>query len=880
MPDAAPRQPSGARGAVARGVGNINLSDRSPAGPTTAPRSRTTRAADARWVEAARYAAVVAFPGLGLFAAAAPERAGRVFWTVAIAALPLVFVLAGYHRWRRICPLAFIAQLPARVGLAGQRRAGPWLQAHAYHLALVIFVVSLWLRLIATNGDGIAIAVFLLAISGAAIAVGLLFTGKTWCNYVCPVSFVEKLYTEPRGLRDTPNSQCGTCTACRPACPDINEENSYWKEILLPAKRDVYFAFPGIVLAFYAYYFLQSGTWAYYFEGGWTREPGLFRTAFAPGTNAQTAGFYFWPAVPRAAAAALTLIAGGLLSHVAFRALEPMLGRALRRRSTSVDASGLRSVAFTIAAFAAFVAFYSFAGAPTLRLVPGLPHVFQLVIVTTATVVFIRRVGRRQSAFAEETLARKLVANWKWTDVPPPKDLREAFLIHTIRSQSQDDARRQMLDLYKSAIRDSLDSGMISRREVHRLDALRHQLHISDADHELAMSELADEGGGLAASEARAASPEKQLQLDTYTEALAVHLERREQAASDVESALVRELRTRYGVTVDEHAAVIERLLRSDGLAAHLTGVPAAIEWLAAAVRRFEPMPSPAARFLVRLLRRRWTRAADSLVRTLAGDVPAAEALRDALLSDEADARDIVLGVVGSLVSPSTATSLAGALTRARGDLGDSPDIARLLRAQLSSPEPYLRATALYLLESMDQASTDEFDRLEADEHPVVRETAAAARAVSLGAVPAEATTLEKMIGLRSVAIFDDLEPEDLAQLARAGAEVWFTEGECLCREGEPGDEVFVLLDGQVAVSHGGALTTEGPGSCIGELAVLDPAPREATVIACTIAVRALRLTGGSFRQALGASPVASEGIIRSLARRLREARGAGVLKG
>ena len=34
------------------------------------------------------------------------------------------------------------------------------------------------------------------------------FTGKTWCNYVCPVSFVEKLYTEPRGLRDTPNSQC------------------------------------------------------------------------------------------------------------------------------------------------------------------------------------------------------------------------------------------------------------------------------------------------------------------------------------------------------------------------------------------------------------------------------------------------------------------------------------------------------------------------------------------------------------------------------------------------------------------------------------------------------------------------------------------------
>ena len=83
-----------------------------------------------------------------------------------------------------------------------------------------------------------------------------------------------------------------------------------------------------------------------------------------------------------------------------------------------------------------------------------------------------------------------------------------------------------------------------------------------------------------------------------------------------------------------------------------------------------------------------------------------------------------------------------------------------------------------------------------------------------------------------------------------------------------------MLLDGEVSVSHGGAVTTEGPGSCIGELAVLDPAPREATVVASTIAVRTLRLTGGSFRQALGASPVVSEGIIRSLARRLRSATG------
>ena len=108
-----------------------------------------------------------------------------------------------------------------------------------------------------------------------------------------------------------------------------------------------------------------------------------------------------------------------------------------------------------------------------LRLVPGLPHAFQLAVVTTATLFFVRRVGRRQEAFAEETLARKIIANWKWNDMPPPRDLREAFLIHTIRSQSHEEARQRLLDLYKTAVRDSVESGVVSRGEVHRLDALR-----------------------------------------------------------------------------------------------------------------------------------------------------------------------------------------------------------------------------------------------------------------------------------------------------------------------------------------------------------------------------------------------------------------------
>jgi hypothetical protein len=840
------------------------------------PRAATRRAAlpaDAPWVTVVARAALIVYVGLIALCVVMPSHAGRVFWTVAVASLPLGIVLAGYHRWRRICPLAAIAQWPARVGRGGRHRAGPWLQAHAYQVVFGIFVACLWLRLVATNGDGFALAVFLLTLTGAALVTGAVYTGKTWCNYICPVSFVEKLYTEPRGLRETPNSQCGACTACRPACPDINEENSYWKVILLPQKRGVYYAFPGVVLAFYGYYYLQSGTWNYYFGGGWTQQPGLVTTAFLPGRDAATAGFYYWPAVPRALAAALTLAAGALAAGAAFRAIEPIVARVLARGEDNPDAAAVRSATFSLAAFVAFVSFYSFAGAPTLGLVPGLPHAFQLVVVTAATLALVRRVARRQSSFAEETLARKIIASWRWTDVEPPRDLREAFLIHTIRSRSHEDARRQLLDLYKTAVRDSLESGIISRGEVHRLNALRQQLQVADADHERVMAELADEGGGLRATEARLASPEKQLQLDTYAEALAIHLER-QHAAGPADDRLVRALRERYGVTGDEHAAVVERLLhREDALAGHLEGVPAAMEWLAATIVALEARPSAAGRFLVRLLGRRWRRAAEGLVRTLAGDGPALDALRDALVTDAPDAREEALAVVGSIVSPAVAARLRQRVVEARRELGPSPGTERLLRAQLASPEPYVRATTLYLLHSADLASPADLDALAADEHSVVRETAVACRQDAADAVPTS-STLEKMIGLCAIGIFDDLEPEDLAQLARAGTEAWFRAGETLCREGEPGDEVFVVLDGEVSVGHEGLGTTsvEGPGSCIGELAVLDPAPREATVAAATVAVRALRLTGGAFRQALSASPVVSEAVIRILARRLRRA--------
>jgi len=165
-----------------------------------------------RWVGPVGKIALTVFVAVPIFALLVPSLAGRFVWTVLIAGLPLFIVLAGYHRWRRICPLAFFAQIPARFNRSGKRRAPPWLEKNYYYVAFGVFFVSLWLRLNATNGNGYAIAIFFVTLSVAAIAVGFLYTGKTWCNFLCPVSFVEKIYTEPHGLRETANSQCRKCT--------------------------------------------------------------------------------------------------------------------------------------------------------------------------------------------------------------------------------------------------------------------------------------------------------------------------------------------------------------------------------------------------------------------------------------------------------------------------------------------------------------------------------------------------------------------------------------------------------------------------------------------------------------------------------------------
>jgi 4Fe-4S binding domain len=58
-------------------------------------------------------------------------------------------------------------------------------------------------RILFDNSNRIELFGLFAFILGSALVVGLLYGGKTWCNYFCPISVIQDIYTGPGGLLDS-----------------------------------------------------------------------------------------------------------------------------------------------------------------------------------------------------------------------------------------------------------------------------------------------------------------------------------------------------------------------------------------------------------------------------------------------------------------------------------------------------------------------------------------------------------------------------------------------------------------------------------------------------------------------------------------------------
>lgn len=124
---------------------------------------------------------------------------------------------------------------------------------------------------------------------------------------------------------------------------------------------------------------------------------------------------------------------------------------------------------------------------------------------------------------------------------------------------------------------------------------------------------------------------------------------------------------------------------------------------------------------------------------------------------------------------------------------------------------------------------------------------------------------------LAEVPMFSACTKKELGIIGRNADEVTFDAGAELVREGEAGSEFFILMNGKASVSRKGReLAVIGPGEWFGELALLDKAPRNATVTATT-PVSVIVLSQRAFKGLLAEVPAMSNRLLTGMARRLHE---------
>jgi CRP-like cAMP-binding protein len=122
---------------------------------------------------------------------------------------------------------------------------------------------------------------------------------------------------------------------------------------------------------------------------------------------------------------------------------------------------------------------------------------------------------------------------------------------------------------------------------------------------------------------------------------------------------------------------------------------------------------------------------------------------------------------------------------------------------------------------------------------------------------------------LKSVPLFAGCTKSELKQLASSTDEVDLREGYVLMREGRPGREFFVMIDGNVRVTANDKKIADlSGGDWFGEIALLTKVPRTATITA-TSDVRALVLTDRSFRRVVETMPSIALKVLASVGDRL-----------
>jgi CRP-like cAMP-binding protein/HEAT repeat protein len=130
---------------------------------------------------------------------------------------------------------------------------------------------------------------------------------------------------------------------------------------------------------------------------------------------------------------------------------------------------------------------------------------------------------------------------------------------------------------------------------------------------------------------------------------------------------------------------------------------------------------------------------------------------------------------------------------------------------------------------------------------------------------------IEKVVILKSVHMFAEVSEDVLADVAALVEEVDAPAEHVIVRQGEPGDCMYIIVEGRVRVYESDVTIVElGDRDIFGELALLDPEPRMASV-AALVPTRLFSLDREAFLELMTGSPEIVRGVLHVLCERLRQ---------
>lgn len=128
---------------------------------------------------------------------------------------------------------------------------------------------------------------------------------------------------------------------------------------------------------------------------------------------------------------------------------------------------------------------------------------------------------------------------------------------------------------------------------------------------------------------------------------------------------------------------------------------------------------------------------------------------------------------------------------------------------------------------------------------------------------------------LARAGIFQGVDPPAVRALIQEMGEETFPKSTIIFDEGEPGDQLYILIEGKVKLARRASdgrenlLTVMGPSDMFGELSIFDPGPRTSSAI-CVTDVRTATMDSDMLHAWISEYPAISEQLLRVLARRLR----------